>query len=204
MAKQNKSGRPRIEFTSKQIQEVEKMSSHLTCEQMAEYFGISHTAFQDVRSRQPEVLLAYKKGRAEKIIRYSQLLDSKADGTNPEVDATSTIFFLKTQAGWSTDSSIKLKANIPEDASPLDILNIITRKLSNEGLTPTEFKQLTDLVQLKQQVLSLQPKDELAAPLHTLDECIEIANKLLPASNILELELENRRLKKQLAEAGNA
>ena len=39
---------------------------------------------------------------------------------------------------------------------------------------------------------------------HTLDECIEIADKLLPTVNILELQQENRLLKKKLEEVANA
>ena len=69
-------------------------------------------------------------------------------------------FYEQTKAGWDSN-----KVDIPDDASPLDIVNITINKMSNDGLTPTEFKQLTDLAHLKQQVLALQPKCDDASTL---------------------------------------
>lgn len=97
----NKGGRPEIVFTKKQTAKVEELSAYLNCEQISDYFGISHTAFQDIRTRQPEVLLAYKKGKAHKIYDYAKKLENKAMGIDETGDTTSIIFYLKTQAGWS-------------------------------------------------------------------------------------------------------
>ena len=200
----NKGGRPKTELTHEQIQEVEKLAGSLNIKQIADYLDISVATFHRLKAKDSEVMRAYKKGVAHKIHHYAQLLESKADGSNPEVDATSTIFFLKTKAGWSTDSSMKLKVEIPEDATPLDILNMITRKLSNEGLTPTEFKQLTDLAQLKQQLIDLQPNDDTPPYKPSLEKCLEISEKLLGAHDIMELQRENRELKEKLEAVANA
>jgi hypothetical protein len=154
MVTKKKGGRPKIELTPKQIKEVEELSAYFTCEQIADYFGISHTAFQDIRARQPQVLLAYKKGRTKKILKYTKLLEDKAGGANQDADATSIIFYLKTQAGWSTDNSKKLKIKITGQATPVDIINQVIIALCKEDMSMSEIKHLSDLAQVKQQLLS--------------------------------------------------
>jgi len=72
-------------------------------------------------------------------------------------------FYVQTKAGWGKEEKA-FKINVPESATPLDIINILTSRLSNEGLTPTEFKQLTDLVQIKQQLLSTQSEQPQGLP----------------------------------------
>jgi len=206
--KNNKGGRPQIKLDALQIRDVEILSAYLTIKGVADYLGISSRTFHRLKEKDSEVMTAYKRGVAKAHVHAGNIIMKfmKYDGDDIaqlQLQFQAAKFYVQTKVGWGKEEKV-FKINVPEEATPLEIINILTSRLSNEGLTPTEFKQLTDLVQLKQQVLSLQPKDELAAPLHTLEECIEIADKLLPASNILELELENRRLKKQLAEAGNA
>ena len=204
----NKGGRPTIELDAQQIRDVELLAAFLPIAKIADYLGISVATFHRLKAKDSDVLRAYKRGVAKAQAHAGNILMKfmQYDGEDTaqlQLKFQAAKFYAQTKAGWGKEEKV-FKINVPEEATPLEIINILTSRLSNDGLTPTEFKQLTDLVQLKQQVLSLQPKDEQAAPSHTLDECIEIADKLLPASNILELELENRRLKKQLAEAGNA
>jgi len=204
----NKGGRPPIKLDALQIRDIELLAAYLTIKGIANYLGISEKSFRNIKKRDEAVFTAYNRGVAKAHVHAGNIIMKfmRYDGDDIaqlQLQFQAAKFYVQTKADWGKEEKV-FKINVPEEATPLEIINILTSRLSNEGLTPTEFKQLTDLVQLKQQVLSLQPKDEQAAPSHTLEECIEIADKLLPASNILELELENRRLKKQLAEAGNA
>lgn len=133
----NKGGRPPIIFTPEDITDVEKLAGYLTCEQIADYFGISHTAFQDVRARQEEVLLAYKKGRAKKIYRYVKQLEDKAMGINLVGDTTAIIFYLKTQGGASWKQN-KVEEEIKDNK--LEITVSIAENQNKENLA--RFKEM--------------------------------------------------------------
>lgn len=92
----NKGGRPRVVFDEKQIKEVERFAAVLNVDQIAELFGISEATFYRILDRQPEVMRAYKRGRAVAAGRVAQTLFRRAcDG-----DLTAAIFYLKTRAGW--------------------------------------------------------------------------------------------------------
>ena len=89
-------GRKAIKFTKEQIEQVEKLSSVLNQEQMADFFGIGEVTFRNLKKRQPEIDVAYKKGRSAVIGKMGQtLLKQALDG-----NTTAIIFYLKTQAGW--------------------------------------------------------------------------------------------------------
>lgn len=96
----------------------------------------------------------------------------------------------------------KSKLNLKDKKKAIEILDAIREGLTDQDINTNDLKALiefaTAIHQLKENTEDQGEKER------SIQECIEIANKLLPASNILELELENRRLKKQLAEAGNA
>jgi len=99
----NKGGRPAVVLSNEQIAQVESLAAYLTCEQIADYFGISHITFQEIRARQEQVSFAYKKGKVKTIVDIAGSLISKArDG-----DTLSQIFYLKTQAGWSEKQVIE-------------------------------------------------------------------------------------------------
>ncbi len=83
-------------FNEKELDQVEALGSCLTSEQIADYFGIGRRTFYDIMERQPEVSARYKEGRAKAIGDVSSGLLKRAI----EGDTTSTIFYLKTQAGW--------------------------------------------------------------------------------------------------------
>lgn len=186
MIAKNKGGRPTIELTPKQVKKVEEISSYLTCEQIADYFGISHTAFQDIRARQPEVLLAYKKGRVKKILKYTKLLENKADGTNQNADATSIIFYLKTQAGWSIDTTKKIQVSVPDNLNTLEIIDRVIVAACKNNLTLSEVKQITDLAQVKQQLLANSALEQQEQKRYSIKECLEISEKLLAAAAVME------------------
>jgi|TARA_R110000822_G_scaffold241300_1_gene370591 hypothetical protein len=92
-------GQPQIVFDSAQILQVEKLASVLSKSQMADYFNISETTLRAIESRQPEVLDAYKRGKAKAIGSVAQNLISQAQAGN----TSAAIFYLKTQAGWRED-----------------------------------------------------------------------------------------------------
>ena len=110
----NKGGRPKVVLTDEQIKEIEEISAYLTCEQIADYFGIDTDTFLAIRKRQLEVFRLYKKGRVKKILAYAQKLETKAMGHDTTGDTASLIFFLKTQAGWreKKEEEIKNEENI--------------------------------------------------------------------------------------------
>ncbi|MGQ4834762.1 MAG: hypothetical protein ACP6IS_12830 [Candidatus Asgardarchaeia archaeon] len=86
----------KIEFTQKQINQVEALASVLTVEQISEYFGISYVTFGRLRKDNPEIDKAYKKGKAKAIYDVaSGLLETAKKG-----NLTARMFYLKTQAGW--------------------------------------------------------------------------------------------------------
>ena len=94
--------RPKKSLSVDQIQQVEKLASVLNQTQLAEYFEMSHTTFIEVCKRQPEVSLAYKKGRANAIVKVADSLIQQAlDG-----NTSAQMFYLKTQAGWRETEKI--------------------------------------------------------------------------------------------------
>ena len=105
-------GRPPKVLTNTDIIQVEALSAVCTKSQMASYFGMTEKTFRAVEKRQPEVLTAYRRGRAKAIVEVATSLYQKAiDG-----DMRAAQFYLKTQAGWSEKSHIELsRAEEPED-----------------------------------------------------------------------------------------
>lgn len=94
--KKNKGGRPKKKLGQKELIELEALSSALSVDQIADYFGIGRTCFYEILKRQPEVNERYKKGRAKVVADIAEgLIQSAIDGDN-----TARIFYLKTQAGW--------------------------------------------------------------------------------------------------------
>ena len=72
-------------------------------EQLADYFGVSHVTLIAIEKRQPEVSLAYKKGKAKAIANIAGNLIAKANSGN----IPAQMFYLKTQAGWKETTRIE-------------------------------------------------------------------------------------------------
>ncbi len=87
--------RASIELTEAQKAEVETLAALLNQEQIADYFGIARNTFRAICDRDPEVAARYKRGKAKAIAHVANGLLQKARSG----DTTSSIFFLKTQAG---------------------------------------------------------------------------------------------------------
>ena len=90
-----------------QIAQVEALSSYLTQDQIADYFGMTKMTFHQVMKRQPEVETRYKKGKAKAIFLVAKnLVQNALDG-----DKVSQIFYLKTQAGWRETTHVDHTSN---------------------------------------------------------------------------------------------
>ena len=83
-------GRPPVELTREQKDEIKTLASVLNSEQIADYFGISRTTFYEIMKRDEEVSEQYKKGKAEAIESVAQNLILKARDGN----LGAQIFFL--------------------------------------------------------------------------------------------------------------
>ena len=118
--KKNLGGRPKTVLSKKQIEEVETLAQYLTIDQIADHLGISHGTFYGIRERQSEVFKSYKMGKSKAIgFAASRLMQKVREG-----DTTSTIFFLKTQAGWSEKQQIDMNANISGSTFPQFIFEV--------------------------------------------------------------------------------
>ena len=113
MDSMNKGGRPPKALTNTDIIQVEALSAVCTKSQMASYFGMTEKTFRAVENRQPEVLTAYRRGRAKAIADIGGILYQKAI----EGDMRAIQFYLKTQAGWSEKSSLELTSTHEEDTT---------------------------------------------------------------------------------------
>ena len=121
--------KPRV-LSKDEIGQVEKLAPMLTREQIADFFGMHINTFDNIRERQPEVDVAYKRGRAETIGKVAQsLIQDALDG-----DTTSRIFFLKTQGGWrettkvdhtSSDGSMSPQKPVDLSSAPQEVLDWI-------------------------------------------------------------------------------
>ena len=92
-------GRPPVVFDEAQTAQVEALAAVLSKGQMADYFNISEPTLKQVERRQPEVSLAYKRGRAKAIQGVGSNLIAQAANGN----VSAMVFYLKTQAGWKED-----------------------------------------------------------------------------------------------------
>lgn len=97
-------GRPAVVFDEGQIAQVEALAAVLSKSQMADYFGIGETTLREVEKRQPEVSVAYQKGRGKAIAGVGSNLIAQARSGN----VSAAIFYLKTQAGWKEDTQERI------------------------------------------------------------------------------------------------
>ena len=89
-------GRRAIELTEEQRGEIETLAALLTQDQIGDYLGVSRTTFRAIMERDEEIAALYKRGKAKAIAHVAKGLLQKARSG----DTVSSIFFLKTQAGW--------------------------------------------------------------------------------------------------------
>ena len=89
-------GRPKAVLKPAQVTKLEALAAVLSKKQIADYFDISESCLRDIEKRQPEVLTAYKNGRAKALAKVGgNLLKQAREG-----NIAAAIFYLKTQGGW--------------------------------------------------------------------------------------------------------
>lgn len=99
--------RPKTELTDSQIREVETLAAVLNQKQIADYLGIPHRTFQAILERDDEVSASYKKGKAKAIAAVAGGLLGQARSGH----TTASMFYLKTQAGWSEKTQVDISGD---------------------------------------------------------------------------------------------
>jgi IS30 family transposase len=108
--------RPRKELTPEDITQVERLAAVLNLEQIADYLGISDSTLRRRMQENPDVMEAYKKGRATAAIGIgTSLLQQAREG-----NITAMIFYAKTQMGWRETQHIE--ANVTNGNFVLDLV----------------------------------------------------------------------------------
>lgn len=166
--KKNPGGRPKDSvknFTDEQVAQVEALSAYLSIHDIAYFFNVSERSFFDIKNRDPRVEEAYKKGKAKAIsFVASKLMNIIREEENTPTKLSAIIFYLKTQAGWSTEAKNdnKPKLKFSESKSPSDILNTALTSLEQGEITITEAQNLANLAIAKLNVNKLNDNGEEA------------------------------------------
>ena len=178
----NQGGRPKTVLTDKQLKELQDISRNMTISQIADYFGMGERTFYEIKAQNPAVAAAYKKGKATGIKDATGLLWTKMK----EGDTTAIIFYLKTQAGWSTEvkNDNKLKLKFPDSKTPSDILDTALSVLENGEITLNEAQRIADLAMVKlnittktditqQTVIERESEEQLIDKIYTIRKVLE-------------------------------
>jgi hypothetical protein len=130
--------RPPVTLTDDQVREVETLAALLNQDQIADYFGIVRNTFRAICDRDPEVLARYKKGKAKAIAHVANGLLQKARNG----DTVSSIFYLKTQAGWRETS------NLEHQAGP-GVTKIVRSIVSPREVVERRLSSMADRMQIE-------------------------------------------------------
>lgn len=147
--KKNKGARPEIVFTKEQTAKVEELSAYLNCEQIADYFGISHITFQEVRRRQEEVSFAYKRGKAKGIQEAAGLLWAKMK----EGNTNAITFYLEHMMVKKVRISF-------DDNSPMGVFNSGLKALVEGKIDLTQMEQLANCALIKMKIENFMSVEE--------------------------------------------
>tara|TARA_R110000868_G_scaffold143237_1_gene361137 strand:+ start:270 stop:680 length:411 start_codon:yes stop_codon:yes gene_type:complete len=124
----NLGGRPEIVLTDEQIAQVEALAAYLPIAKIADYLSISCTTFNEIKNRQTEVSVAYKRGVAKAHATAGMTLmkfmnyDSVAPNPSQlQMQLQATIFYLKTQARWSETQVLETHDKTPQKRFILEV-----------------------------------------------------------------------------------
>jgi hypothetical protein len=186
----NKGGRPKDsvkKFTDEQVAQVEALSAYLSIHDIAYFFNVSERSFFDIKNRDPRVEEAYKKGKAKAIsFVASKLINIIREEENTPTKLSAIIFYLKTQAGWSTEAKNdnKPKLKFSESKTPSDILNTALTSLEQGEITFPEAQNLANLAIAKLNVSKLNDNGEEAVKERESME--ELMDKVYTIRKVLE------------------
>jgi len=157
--KNNKGGRPKIKLDSLQVRDIEILAAFLPIEKIANYLGVCEKTFRNIKSRDEAVFTAYNRGvaKAHTHIGKTLLQFTQYTGKDPcqlQLKFQAAKFYAQTKGGWSIKEEKKVKLDLSDNASPMDIINKAISEIREGNFTLSEIKQLTDLAQIKQQLLS--------------------------------------------------
>ena len=139
-----------ITLSDHQKSEVETLAALLSQDQIADYFGVCRNTFRAICERDPEVGERYKRGKAKAIAHVANgLLQKARSGCT-----TSSIFYLKTQAGWRETAAIEHSGTTTHE---------------HRGPAPRALERLIDEMHRRIQPASLDEVLPLAAPLPDTD-----------------------------------
>lgn len=167
--KKNKGGRPKVELDSLQVRDIEILAAFLPIEKIADYLGICEKTFRNIKSRDEAVFTAYNRGvaKAHTHIGKTLLQFTQYTGEDPcqlQLKFQAAKFYAQTKGGWSIKEEKKVKLDLSDNASPMDIINKAISEIRAGNITLSEIKQLTDLAQIKQQLLSTQADQTQGLP----------------------------------------
>lgn len=97
-----KLGRPRKELPEDAAEQLEKLAPYLSRDMIADYMGLHRDTLRARMQENPDLEAAYARGKSKAIAAIAGGLIQKAR----EGDTASTIFYLKTQAGWRETQQI--------------------------------------------------------------------------------------------------
>ncbi len=129
-------GRPAKELNEAEISELETLAAILSKEQIAAYFGMTEKTLSAISERRPEVFTAYRRGKAEAVVRVASALMRATE----EGDMRAIQFFLKTQAGWTEKRYLEI--NQSEMEEPED--RTLTLELVGKNADGSQYRYSTD------------------------------------------------------------
>jgi len=102
-------------LTDEQIAQVEALAAYLPIEHITSYLSISPTTFYEIRKRQPEVFEAYQRGVAKAHVFFGKtLMGFVKEKANTSLKLQATMFYLRTQGGWTEKQFVETKDVTPK------------------------------------------------------------------------------------------